>query len=267
MKIILSRKGFDSGSGGFASPVLPDGTMVSLPIPEPGGPARGGTAYRDVRTPYGSAATIVRDLSSFAPPTYAHLDPDLDPAARERPAHWRASFGQSGAAAGHLRNQGVGPGDLFLFFGLFRHTTVRDGALAFDPAFGAFHAIFGWLLVSEVLYPSEQPTPSWAAEHPHVRAPERVNNTLYVAAQTSGAGLLDYDRRRRLSCPEGPLSTWRLPEILDPASCGVAPSYHTDPARWSRVDGSMMLRTVGRGQEFVIPDSRAWQSWAESVMS
>jgi len=33
MKVILSRKGFDSGYGGFPSPVLPDGTMLSLPIP------------------------------------------------------------------------------------------------------------------------------------------------------------------------------------------------------------------------------------------
>ena len=33
MKIILSRKGFDSANGGTASPVMPDGTLLSLPIP------------------------------------------------------------------------------------------------------------------------------------------------------------------------------------------------------------------------------------------
>ena len=33
MKVILSRKGFDSANGGQASPILPDGTMLSLPIP------------------------------------------------------------------------------------------------------------------------------------------------------------------------------------------------------------------------------------------
>jgi len=33
MKIILSRKGFDSEAGGYPSPILPDGTMLSLPIP------------------------------------------------------------------------------------------------------------------------------------------------------------------------------------------------------------------------------------------
>jgi hypothetical protein len=33
MKVILSRKGFDSEYGGIASPILPDGTLLSLPIP------------------------------------------------------------------------------------------------------------------------------------------------------------------------------------------------------------------------------------------
>ena len=34
MKVVLSRKGFDSASGGCPSPILPDGTLLSLPIPE-----------------------------------------------------------------------------------------------------------------------------------------------------------------------------------------------------------------------------------------
>jgi len=33
MKVILSRKGFDSASGGHPSPILPDGTLLSIPIP------------------------------------------------------------------------------------------------------------------------------------------------------------------------------------------------------------------------------------------
>lgn len=33
MKIIMSRKGFDSGYGGVASPIFSDRSMVSLPIP------------------------------------------------------------------------------------------------------------------------------------------------------------------------------------------------------------------------------------------
>ena len=33
MKVILSRKGFDSSNGGIVSPIFEDGTMVSFPIP------------------------------------------------------------------------------------------------------------------------------------------------------------------------------------------------------------------------------------------
>jgi len=34
MKIVLSRKGFDSKYGGYPSPILPDRNMISLPIPD-----------------------------------------------------------------------------------------------------------------------------------------------------------------------------------------------------------------------------------------
>ena len=44
MKVILSRKGMDSTSGGMASPILSDGMLLSLPIPD----NTVGTAYRDL---------------------------------------------------------------------------------------------------------------------------------------------------------------------------------------------------------------------------
>ena len=47
----------------------------------------------------------------------AHADPDLIAGARKRGAGWLPSLGQIGAASGHLRNQGVQVGDLFLFYG------------------------------------------------------------------------------------------------------------------------------------------------------
>ena len=37
MRVILSRKGFDSSNGGCASPIFPDNTMLSLPIPSEDG--------------------------------------------------------------------------------------------------------------------------------------------------------------------------------------------------------------------------------------
>ena len=36
MKVILSRKGFDGSNGGMPSLIMPNGDMVSMPIPSPG---------------------------------------------------------------------------------------------------------------------------------------------------------------------------------------------------------------------------------------
>ena len=54
MKLIISRKGFDDTYGGGASPILPEGRMVSMPIPEPGQRGydtirNGNLTLRDVR--------------------------------------------------------------------------------------------------------------------------------------------------------------------------------------------------------------------------
>ena len=50
-RLIFSRKGWDSAYGGRPCPVLPDGTMVSLPIPDEGSPLR----YTDCRLADGSS--------------------------------------------------------------------------------------------------------------------------------------------------------------------------------------------------------------------
>ncbi|MEZ4682601.1 MAG: hypothetical protein R2932_51180 [Caldilineaceae bacterium] len=59
MKIILSRKGFDSSSGGVASPILPDGTLLSLPIPDATGPI----TYADLEWQGHAVGTLVESLT------------------------------------------------------------------------------------------------------------------------------------------------------------------------------------------------------------
>jgi len=140
MKVILSRKGFDSSAGGHASPILPDGTMLSLPIPS----SHDSLSYGAITAPGGSTlADIIHDLAGRAriAGKGAHLDPDLERRSRPRLPGWRPSFGQIGAASGHLRNQDVGPGDLFLFYGWFRQTAMVKGGLRFVPNCDGFHAI------------------------------------------------------------------------------------------------------------------------------
>src|SRR5947209_602976 len=103
VKLILSRKGFDSGSGGGPSPILPDGRMVSLPIPDKTAPF----TYTDLSYASGmSMGDLIRDLAParVKPSHFAHLDPDIDPGAVPRRTGWRPVFGQSGPSQTHLAN-------------------------------------------------------------------------------------------------------------------------------------------------------------------
>jgi hypothetical protein len=106
VQLVLSRKGFDAGWGGRPSPILPDGRLLSIPIPEPR-PAGSGVAYAHLRVPGENAsyARLLRRLGiravRYPAAAYrgerggsvvrvplerarAHLDPDLEAATTER---------------------------------------------------------------------------------------------------------------------------------------------------------------------------------------
>jgi hypothetical protein len=119
VKVVISRKGVDSGktSGGMASPILPCGCLCSIPIPY----TPSDTRYADIWFGKRTLQQICNELNPRHSHEFAHLDPDLRPEAlASRPKDWRPAFGQSGAAEGHLTNEGIGAGDLFIFFGWFR---------------------------------------------------------------------------------------------------------------------------------------------------
>ena len=73
-RVILSRKGFDSSSGGGPSPILPDGRLVSLPIPSSDQDRYSSVLYEKGR----SLGDLMGTLGYEAPPNNCcHLDPDL----------------------------------------------------------------------------------------------------------------------------------------------------------------------------------------------
>jgi hypothetical protein len=270
MRIILSRKGFDSSSGGCPSPIFPDGSMLALPIPAKGSSVR----YRDLTWRGRNLGEMVTRLKGCAakPDDEAHVDPDLMPELRPRPPGWRPAFGQLGGAQGHLRNEGVGAGDLFLFFGLFREVT--DGG-AFVRGAAARHVLWGWLEVGRALVVDEHRRQlAWAADHPHLRIVGEPSNVLYVATDKlsvpgadglTGAGVFERftpDLQLTASDATGP-SRWRLPRWFHPEGRRSALSYHRNPTAWSREADAVRLRSVGRGQEFVLdaddyPEAVTW---------
>src|SRR5438552_9286891 len=98
MKIILSRKGFDSAAGKVASPIFPPGEMCSLPIPEGRRDKRSRT-YGDVTAGGRNLGEVVADLTrgKLTPGGAAHLGPDLISGSVCRQAHWRPVSGRASA--------------------------------------------------------------------------------------------------------------------------------------------------------------------------
>lgn len=258
---MLSRKGFDSSVGGYPSPVLPDGRLVSLPVPS----SFDALGYDDIRFDRrASYADLMRTLrvDRKIGSRGAHLDPDLNRAARPRKRGWRPSLGQIGAAAGHLRNQGVGSGDLFLFYGWFRHTAMHAGELRFVGDPGGFHCIFGYLWIGEVMAVREDTAlPAWLADHPHAIASRRrrASNTLYVADAVRGAGTFHYREALRLTKPGDSRSRWALErEVFE--HLGI--SYHTQAA-WR----NEYFQSYPRAQEYVIHADDGAAQWAKALIA
>lgn len=263
MKVIFSRKGFDSATGGVPSPII-DGRPVSLPIPtKMPSPLRFADLAEDL-------PALVADLSRGRVDANrtCHLDPDIDSTLLSRKPGWRGTLGQDGAAQGHLTKQRVQPGDLFLFWGLFRAVEKHTGKWRYTGA--PEHRIFGWLHIDEIVALGPDGTHAlqrfpWLDQHPHARHGWGTNNTLYVASEgfsvqsraIPGFGVLQQGRRLSRMGSLRP-SEWSTPAWLNPKTGGTGMSYNPID-RWAED----RLRTAARGQEFVADigeraDAAAW---------
>jgi len=283
MKVILSRKGFDSSkeNGRVASPIFPDGQMMSLPIPSSPSP----TTIRKLYPGRHDLGKIVEELTNgkVTRKEQIHLDPDLDSQALPRVPGWHPAFGQTNAAQTHLKDHGVGQGDLFLFFGWFREVELsKQGIWRYKPKSPNLHVIFGWLQIAQVLkvgdntaqYKKEYP---WLARHPHLHGHRDNNNTIYVGAGTRrskyekdgknlGGGIFRSIKETLILTERGQhkRSVWKLPNWFYPTQDRVPLSYHHDMNRWTRTaDGGTRLQSVAKGQEFVLdatqyPEIKAW---------
>ncbi len=270
MKVILSRKGFDSENGGYPSPILPNGQMISLPIPDQTDSIR----YLDVKTGELTYYDLMKDLNprimsgnkwqDIDEDTRCHLDPDIYKQAIGREANWKPLFGQVDAAQGHLRNQEICEDDLFLFFGWFRKTKYDDGKLFYDPLEKDLHAIFGYFQISEITKADYKfDAPKWMKYHPHANEERRSNNTntIYIARDhlswneaIPGAGRFMFNDKLVLTKKGLSRSKWDLPDCFKEAEI----SYHKHP--WK--DG--YFKSADKGQEFVIKDNEKIEEWARN---
>lgn len=243
MRIIFSRKGFDSSAGGYPSPII-NGRPVSLPIPARD---RSVTSYRD-RGLGDVVAQITR--GRIGPDALCHDDPMFSDPPLSGVHCW---FGQSASAQGHLARNGVGKGDVFLFFGLFT-----------DPHSGErHHRIFGTMRVAcfgspeQVMRSREWIDPP--RRHPHMIGAWDSNNTIY-----HGPGMVarSASNTLRLTRPGGPLRHWCVPPWLKRRGL----TYHDKAERWPRTGE---LISASRGQEFICDIGRSpiSRSWLDSIVA
>ncbi len=278
MKIILSRKGFDSSAGKVASPILPSGRLCSLPIPTADG--ENAPRYRDILFDGCSLGKLVHDLTGgkISLDTPAHLDPDLNSASVPRLPGWRGAFGQAGAAERHLQNQGVEAGDVFLFYGWFKQVECCGGTYRYVRNAPDLHVIFGWLQIEERIPVAERSSiPAWACDHVHCRRPQPFAlDSLYIATERltlpgisldiPGAGIFPRYHSSLCLTDQEPYESrrmWRLPSWMFPAGDLPALTYHNNLKFWEQRAYYALLKSAGRGQEFVLdtvhyPEAVGW---------
>jgi len=276
MNVIFSRKGFDLQFGGFSSPILPDGRLVSLPIPN----QKDNVSYSDLLLSEGENyydlmmslkgkvkyQKIWHDLKKS---TMCHLDPDIYRDIIPRKKGWKPIFGQMDAAQTHLENEGVKEGDIFLFFGTFRHTEYQDGHLRFVRSDTPKHIIFGYLQIEEILKVNEKKKcPAWMESHPHASERRRLakNNAIYVSrdnltwnSKLNGAGTFLFNEKLVLTKEGFSKSRWELGDIFR----DVQISCHTDK-NW-KPEG--YFQTNGIGQEFVVHADNNVERWAKDLIN
>lgn len=267
MRVILSRKGFDSSNGGITSPIFEDGSMVSFPIP-----SDDKDTYDDLVNKGKSYSCVLGDLG-YKGGKHCHVDPDLDQGRRKKTIDgWIPAFGQHSASASYLMKNDVREGDIFLFFGNFHHVKECDGKYRRVCRTGDFYkdkdlqVIWGYLQVGKVLKrPDEQRKLWW---HPH-SSEARVNsdaNVIFTAADTlsfdsskPGAGLLAFDEKRVLTLLGANKATWKKNTVYDVDHiCGNRKNSAKDLGKG--------IYYAGIWQELVLKESAECEEWAKQII-
>ena len=268
MKIILSRKGFDSSNGGCASPIMPDGTLLSMPIPSSDADSYSDLRWNDIT--YNDILSDLRPNRSYAG---CHIDPDIRVNNRIKPVdNWAPAFGQIGAAQGLLANAGVECGDIFLFFGWFRHIEQTAKGYRYVKrkgedfySYSDMQVIYGYMQIGEILTDPEKISEySW---HPHssYKRLQSSNNALYLPSgslslspEFNGCGTLDFRKDRVLTMEGKGRATWNEYEFLKPE--------HVYGNKKNSAKGEGLYYS-GIWQELVVFESEGLLDWVKGILT
>ncbi len=274
MKIIFSRKGFDSTAGGFPSLIFPNGTLFSIPIPS----SKDKHLYQDLKFHYEgeSIQSILNDLTGKSicskkrkqcdysdDKQFCHYDP-MPFAELEFEG---IALGQVKGAEGHLRNQGVGEGDVFLFYGWFKSVIKKNGVWEYAET-PDIHLIWSYMRIGEsiCLDTDEQQEEAlkkhpFLHPHPHIGKQRNMKNCIYLSDNYK---YFSYGEERCLTDVKNfrGRATWRLPNFFhQPEAFSFLKNFTLD-------QNDVVISYRGYGQEFVLNlDKVNLESDKEFIMS
>lgn len=282
MKIILSKKGFDTSNSIIPSPILPDGTLLSMPIPA----EKDRESYSDLQYEGVSYASILEQLIENSPRREektkkdykkniikgrCHLDPDIRENVRKNsPSNWKPAFGQQdgkSTAQSTLSNCNVGNNDLFLFYGRYQKTEgdIEKGTLRYVYGAPKINVIYGYLQIEKVITDKNIIQKDYPY-HPHSEDFRFINqnpNALYIPRNTLsfdssklGWGVFDFSEDRVLTAQNHTMSSWKKIPALSP-DCFLQKFY--------KPDENCYKRNNKRGQEYVSKDDVITVEWAKSL--
>lgn len=267
MKIILSRKGFDSSNGGCASPIMTDGTLLSMPIPD-----SEGVSFSDIAWYDNTYADILGQINKKKSYGMCHLDPDIRNNRVARVEGWAPAFGQAGAAQGLLANAGVERGDIFLFFGWFRQIeeTVNGYRFASKKNLDFYYGndlqvIYGYMQVGDILTDQNEIRKYYWHPHASELHTKKANNVLYLPTSKlsidetmKGYGVLDFRKDRVLTMENKSRAVWNEYSFLMPEH------VYGNKKNSAKVGG---LYYSGIWQELVVYESEGLIDWVKRVIT
>ncbi|RBP96130.1 hypothetical protein DFO70_102457 [Cytobacillus firmus] len=287
MKLVLSRKGFDSGSGGCLSPYNHEtGQYIWFPIPEKVNSYSNQIRYPNilVKNEYLSGlngstlSEVYKSLkgtdrvklrkNEFASiddnELFAHFDPMLGiPPWIEENEKFKIGkgFGQFNAAP-HLEKHNVNEGSVFLFFGGFQSTSHRKIS---------GHYIYGWLKIKkriETYKECKEIIEQYNLDHhPHISEAAFNRNQknyiflpdkwLFEDLKIPGCGYFTTlnDSLLLSSNKESNKATWKLPIFFYQNLTQV------HQKTWQHTQDGFCTVKTGIGQEFVTQLSAKGEEW------
>ena len=243
--LVISRKGFDSTAGGRASPILENGEIFSVPIPQK---KQSPFRYRDLRFNDLAGQDILNLIGakSISDKDFCHVDPLF--------SEKKGIFGQAGGAQGELDNYGIERGDLFLFF--------------------------GWLQVEKIIKGNNEILNYLSNDgltHPHGTKDETQykNNTIYVASKnlTFSDRVRDLKGHGRfkktaqeliLTEKDKTRSRWRFPQEY----FSDTRNLFRNRLKW-KDRKNCLVNCMGIGQEFILNahDNPSVIDWASHLIN